>query len=174
MSELDDLLKPWLATYSLAQIARLAGIHPNQMSNLMSGRRKVSRRTLGRIEFAISRLRQKQTGGTVLVTGLYRFMLALCAGSLGLDAAIVLPSRPAAKQAANKIWRDASFARWLAWYLMNTGCNVTQAEIARTVGVTKQAVSLAMREIEDKREDTEFDGLVVYLEFILSGERYAQ
>lgn len=169
MRDITALLAPALEKYSLAEIARMAEMSPAYLSHLRSGRRNAKPSTLARVRMGIARLRTKQIGGNHEAIVIYRVTLAMCATTLGLDAALIQVSDPGAKRASNKEWRDASFARWLAQYLMNTGLGMKQTYVARVAGVTKQAVSLAMQEIELKRDDPEFEAMISRLEHSILG-----
>jgi transcriptional regulator with XRE-family HTH domain len=164
MSALDDILNPLLAKYSQAEIARVAGINTNYLNSLVAGRRKPGAATLGKLRRAGPHLKHGQNRRSADLSIKYRFALVVAAFALRLDPVMVQASLPAAKQAANKEWRNASFARWIAWYLLNSSFGLSQAEVARAAGVTKQAVSLAMRQITEKRDETEFDKLLFHLD----------
>ena len=164
MSALDDILKPMLELYSLAEIARVAEIHPTHLSNLIAGRSNATKTTLAKLRFAASRFRAGQTDISAMLAANFRLLMIICAVATELDPIMVQESEPGAKKAANKDWRAASFCRWMAQYLMNTGLGVSQAEVARASGVTKQAVSLAMGEVELRLDDPDFGALMQRLD----------
>jgi hypothetical protein len=54
-------------------------------------------------------------------------------------------------------WRRAVYARQLALYLTNTTLNVPQAWLADVVGLNRAGVCLALKAIEDLRDNGDFD-----------------
>jgi len=170
MSALDDILKPLLAKYSKAEIARVAGINVSYFYDLVAGRRSPGRATLGKLRRATAQLKQLRNRQSADLSIKYRFALVVAALALGLDPVMVQASLPSAKKAANMEWRDAAGARWLAWYLLNSSFGLCQAEVARAAGVTKQAVSLALGKIEERRDEPEFDAMLLNLDHCLGLE----
>lgn len=57
-----------------------------------------------------------------------------------------------------------------AIYILVTGCNVSGATAARVIGTSKQYVSKVLRQIEDRRDDHDFDRAVCELEERMFGE----
>lgn len=170
MNAINDILRPILKTHTLSQVARIAAINLSHLSDVRAGRRPATAALLYRLGVAVRQLKQAGLDPRLVRPAIYRVVLALTADALGLNVLEVLRSEPGAKRAANKEWRDASFARWLAQYLLNTRLNMKQAEVARASGVTKQAVSLAMREIENRRDDPAFEQVLAHMEIILRGD----
>lgn len=170
MSQLDDILNPLLALYSQAEIARAAGINTTYLSDLVAGRRSPGAATIGKLRRATPHLKQGQNRQSAELSIKYRFALVVTAQALRLDPVMVQASIPSAKRAANMEWRGAAFARWLAWYLLNSSFGLCQADVARAAGVTKQAVSLAMGKIEERRDEPEFDALLAHLDQCLGLE----
>lgn len=169
MTALANLLEPALGLFTLAEIAHAADLDPSYLSHLRAGRFKPRLAMIARLRLAISRLKQRQTDGPASAVAFYRMALDASAAALGLDPDEVHASDPHARQAACKGWRDACLARWLAQYLLNAVHNIPQADVARASGVTRQAVSLAMREIENRRSEPAFDALLARLEHRLAG-----
>ncbi|MGY3392963.1 hypothetical protein ACVWW6_005554 [Bradyrhizobium sp. USDA 3311] len=54
-------------------------------------------------------------------------------------------------------WRRAVYARQLALYLTNTTLNVPQAWLGDIAGITRAGVCLALKAIEDLRDNGDFD-----------------
>ena len=167
--QLDDILKPIEGRASLNDVARLSGLHINHLYDLRNGRNQATPATMARVRFAVSRIMRRQTEGEIDFTALYRMSLALAALAFNLDPAQVQVSDPSAKKSNAKNWRDASDARRLAQYVLNTGLGLRQADVARAAGVTKQAINQAAAEIENKRENPEFDALVMRVETWIIG-----
>ena len=174
MSQLDDILAPALKTHTLTEIARMAKMSYSHLRDVRRGRRPATPELLAQLGIAVRRLKLRGIDVKLERRAIYRVVLALTAQSLGLDPVSVQVSDPGAKKAANREWREASLARWMAQYLLNTKLNMPQAQVARASGVTKQAVSLAMREIELKRDDPEFDARLAKLEDVFEDVTDAQ
>lgn len=68
-------------------------------------------------------------------------------------------------------WRRAAYARQLAMYLTSTEANVTQAELARLTGLHRAGVHQALHDIEDLRDNPDYESLVqhVVLDVALNG-----
>ena len=69
-----------------------------------------------------------------------------------------------AAEAALAVFQMSEQARPAALYLLVTGGNVPGALAARVYGCSKQYVSKALREVEDRREDPAFDAALSALE----------
>jgi lambda repressor-like predicted transcriptional regulator len=152
------------AGVSLARLATLAGLHPDHLRQIIRGKRKARPITIAQLKIALLRLRARATSGTNSDFALYRRLLVTAAKTLNLDPPAVLKADPAAK-GRTPFARQAAQARWLAFYLMNVSDGVAAFRVAQAAGVSKNAVSLALREVELKREtDPAFDALVSALE----------
>jgi hypothetical protein len=162
-------LRAFAVNHGLQAIARVTELHPNYLSGVVSGQRKPSRATLGKLRLGLARLKARQMDGTFNDVTAYRAVLGLCALRLGADPGAVQASEPDAKQTQNLDWLAAAKARRLAQYLLSITLGASQAEVARIVGVTRQAVSLACREVEDWRDDPAKDALISELELALLG-----
>jgi transcriptional regulator with XRE-family HTH domain len=166
---LPELLARRPAKMPLAQLARLAGMHPGHLAEMVAGRRPPTEASLARIRMALMRLRSRATEGPLAEFCLYQALLARAAAALGLEVALVRASGPADKIRTPQA-RAAAQARWLAFYLMNVGYGVTGAMVARAAGVSKNAVSLALQEVELRRDtDAAFARLLEDLETELVG-----
>lgn len=64
---------------------------------------------------------------------------------------------------------QASTLRQRAIYLTVMCLDVPLSQAAKAAGVSKQAVSKALRRIEDQRDDPDFDGKLTRLENLLTG-----
>jgi hypothetical protein len=56
-----------------------------------------------------------------------------------------------------------------AYYLVCTYCNVRGLTLARVIGVSKQNISKALKKVEDRRDDPDFDAELTRLESIFEG-----
>lgn len=94
----------------------------------------------------------------------YRSVLSLVALQAGAD-----PNKIAdAPERGGKCL--ASTLRQRALYLTIICLDVPLSRAAQAAGVSKQAVSKALRRIEDQRDDKDFDRLLTRLESWLTGE----
>jgi transcriptional regulator with XRE-family HTH domain len=171
MADLSDILQRLPAGISHAVLAQTSGMHPEHLRQIKIGIRTPKPATLAKIRMAVTRLRTRQTQAGHGPVSLYRALLVLACRELQLDASAVQLVDPAIKHNLNQAWKNAALARNLAQYLMNCGLGFAQVEVARASGVTRQALSLAMREMEWKREqEPDFEALVTRLERDLVGQ----
>lgn len=134
-------------------------------------------RSLVRLDQALGRLKLAQApknNGELAVNAAYRAILALSAQALSVDPAQAQASAPAKRATGSPDWTSAADARRLALYLMNTGLGFSQSDLGRVCGMTKQAISLAMRDTEDRMDDPEFETLAERLAGWLTGNADAR
>lgn len=106
-----------------------------------------------------------------LTKATYGATLALLAGLQKQDLREVrLQFARGGEHAADKKWLAASRVRALALYLVNTALNVEQNYLARAAGITPAAVCLALRRVEDRRDDPKIKALIALAEKIVRGE----
>lgn len=98
-----------------------------------------------------------------------RQAVGLLAASPGQAAA----ANPGRRATGSAQWLAAAEARRLGLYLLNAACGFRQAEIARAAGMTRQAVSLAVRAAEERREDGAYDALAERLTAMVTGDGHA-
>lgn len=169
-AKLAEILAKRPAGVSLARLARFAEIHPSELSRLANGKRTASPGTLNRLKIAIQRLKAGATKGSQSDFVNFRMLLTRASLALSLDPVKVRAAN-SFKMDRSDFARKAAKARWLAFYLMNVAFEVRAVQVAWAAGVSKNAVSLALREIELMREtDPAFDGLVAALETELVGD----
>jgi hypothetical protein len=152
-----------------ARLEAAAGLQGYYYRRLLRGDFAPTPATLARLRTGLARCRARQTDDRAMVLA-YRLALALAAHVLGLDPARCQDQDPARRASFSREWMAASEARRLALYLLNAGCGFSQSAVARAAGMTKQAVSLACREIEDRRSDRAFDELADRLTAAIMGE----
>lgn len=73
-----------------------------------------------------------------------------------VKAQLARPGRPT----NDREWRRAAYARQLAVYLANIIDEVPQARLADVTGLSKMAITLMLRSIEDLRDVQNFDANV--------------
>lgn len=148
----------------MAELARLAGLHPHHLYDIAAGRKALVPATRAKLRMARARIHNRQLDGTLELITAYRATLALSALAFGLDPAEVISQKPWTSANVSERWRKAALARRVAQYLMNTALGFAQAEVGRAAGMTRQAVSIAMREVEDLRDEAEFSDTLERLE----------
>lgn len=158
------IVAPVMGQFSLADVAAAAGLNAQHVYLVVQGNRLAAPTTVSRLRMGVARLRSRSTEGQYEWSAYYRTALALAALALGESPDAVQASDPARKATKDAAWMRATGVRKLALYLMNAGLGLRQTDVARAAGVTKQMVSLAVREIEEKREAPAFDALVVKME----------
>lgn len=98
--------------------------------------------------------------------------MAECARALGLDPLDVLATDFTKQTSVNQQWLAAARVRRLAMYVVVTELDVTQAALAAAIGITKQGVGKALRDIEDLRdEQARYDRVIQDVALLLAGWR---
>lgn len=154
-------------------LERAAGLAGSYYSKLLSGACAARPGTLARLKMALQRfaLRQSvESDDDYTLSVAYRLAVAMAAQALAEDPRIVQQELPGRRATQSAAWMRAAEVRRLAVYLMNAGCGFNQAEVARAAGMTRQAVSLACRALEEKREDKDFDRMLDELTAAVMGE----
>jgi hypothetical protein len=164
-----ELLRRIPEGVSIVRVAVLAELNPDHIRQIVKGKRKGSPASVAKIKLALARLRARATDGPSVEFCLYQALLARAAQALSVSIAEVRASDPADK-GRTPAARMCAQVRWLAFYLMNVGFGVAGAQVARAAGVSKNAVSLALKEVELRREtDNDFADLLDQLELELMG-----
>ena len=129
-------------------------------------------RRIARIERAIARLQRPNAGYTdevPLIRATYAgFVLAL-APAVGVTPEAVAAADPRANLGFDPTWRTCRHVAQAALYLTNTSLGVRQKRLAEALGLTPAAVCLALRAVEERRDDPEFDRLMARASKIITG-----
>jgi transcriptional regulator with XRE-family HTH domain len=159
------------------QMCQRAGISEDTWLRLRRGDHPPRPSTLRKLRAAL-RAKSDQANTRAAVHGQFIELVATAfVGVLAIVCAIKrknflninrLLARPG-EQTADPLWRKASDLRAVAMYLLSIACNVPQAVIARAVGLTPAAVSLALTKIEARRDDARFDAELARIEQIIRG-----
>lgn len=99
----------------------------------------------------------------------YRLLLSWMAVWENLDSAAVLDDDPQAQDKQSPFKAQASLCRQRALYLIVTEMDVPLVVAGGLAGVSKQAVSKALRVIEDSRDDPSIDALLDNAALLLIG-----
>jgi hypothetical protein len=90
---------------------------------------------------------------------------ALAAKLLNTDIRAVLMSDPQRRATANPEWLKTAHARQLGYWIANGCFGMRTSDIARASHLTKQAVSSAIADVEDRRDrDAELDRICTSFE----------
>ena len=138
---------------SRRELAELSGVSERAMTYAVSGIKAMRPSTLRRLERALSAWRAASPAPDITAAA-YRGLLVAFAAECGVPADRLLAADPRHERGA------IARARMRAVYLMVTELGFTMTAVAELVGVTKQAVSKSMRDIEDERDDPAIDALI--------------
>jgi transcriptional regulator with XRE-family HTH domain len=161
------------AGISKGDLERAAGLPHSYYGKLLAGRFRPRRDMIARLNLALARSRRQAEGnvsGGFLQALTYRMAVAVAGRALGVEPAMVHGQDPARRATQSAEWMQAAEVRRVAIYLLNTAAGLGQSKVARAAGMTKQAVSLACREIEERRTDAAFDRLLDRLTADIQGE----
>lgn len=135
---------------TISELCRQAGVGVRTYHDALAGTCTMRPATLAKLAAALDRCRRANAGsGPAGNQAAYRAAIVLAAMLTKADARAALAADPAAKASANPLWLAAAQTRRLAFWIANGQLGLRVTDIARAAGVTKQAVSSAIRELED-------------------------
>lgn len=157
-------------------LAQSAGVVVDVYYRARAGKTRPTKRTLGRLEKALGGAPRRRSVGTrnvepMLILSTFRGWAAHFAGKLGVDPATALASDPGLRANSDPAWRLAAQVRELAAYCTVTELDLGAARVARAIGVTRAAVSLMLRRVEDQRDDPTVEEMVEAAARLISGRR---
>jgi transcriptional regulator with XRE-family HTH domain len=157
-----------IAPYALC---RKAQVQPGTYYRLKTGKHAAKRRTLQRLAAALEAgpAPDRKAPAPEVLRQHFNLMLNTCAQAAGIPVPDALNVNPHANRPRDLNWIAAMRVRQLAVYLVITEGNVRGAELARAIGTTKQAVSKALRAVEDRRDDPALDRLLEIVAELLRG-----
>lgn len=158
-------------------VIREAGLSLRYLYNIRTGRKKLTRLTIKRVENAIAELRrrqklqarEKQSNGREAwrstVAAQYRMSIALVAIAAGVSPRFLLDADPARRATADPEWLRAARLRRIAIYVANQFIpEVEQADLARAAGMSKANVCVTIKQLEDMRGDEELERIITVVE----------
>jgi hypothetical protein len=154
-------------------LEREAGLPTGYYSGyLLAGRVRPRRSTLTKLWLASKNVawRTRQNHAAVTAKALFRMAMVLVAAATGRKPADLHRHDPARRATQSAEWMAAAEVRQIALYLLHIGLGLSQTWIADGAGMTKQAVSNAVQNIEDRRSDPELDRLLDRLTADIQGE----
>ncbi len=92
-----------------------------------------------------------------LIRATHRGFVAVLASDWGVTAAMVEAADPRLGATADATWRACAHVRQAALYLTNTTLGLKQKRLADVMGLTPAAVCLALKAVEDRRDDPTID-----------------
>lgn len=159
--------------FSIASICELAGVRDRQWYRWQAGQAMPRPSSLRRMERAIAQRTQEQKREELyqvsLSTTAYRMLLAQLADAAGLSVALVLTDNPQDQDKQSPARAAASLCRQRALYLIVTELNVPLVMAAGFAGISKQAVSKSLRQIEESRDDPDVDHLLDHMAGLIHG-----
>jgi len=157
-------------------LERRAGLSNGYYSRLLYGRRQGSAEVMRRLQMALNRLAAGQYGGMDALLqkdqAIIKLAIALICEAQGLEAAAVQGQRPEMRATGSALWLRAARVRGEAWSLVNGVFGLRGVEIAKAAGVSKAAVSVALRKVEERREDGAYDAQMTRLERAILGTEW--
>lgn len=151
----------------LDALARWAGVASSTYNRALRGICLPSSRTLDKLEAALAGGRPKLSAPDLHT--IFRGYLVTAAHALGLDPEVVTASDPGRRATNDPVWARCAHARALAVYCMGMEHGLGPSALGRAAGVTKQAVSIMLKRVEDLRDDPAVDALVEKAGRLISG-----
>lgn len=152
---------------SAHRLSKTAGVQPSTYFRAARGRVTPSSRTLARWAEALAQapvVPDRKFTPERYARMIWRGYVVVLAPRLGAAATDVLASKPRRRATSDPVWNKCALIRSAAIYCTVTALGVRGATLARGMGLSKQAVSLALRRIEAMRDNAEFDALLAEIE----------
>lgn len=150
-----------------AELCRLSGVSWRAYADARDGKACPRKATIARLQRGLAGARsgkgmEAQALGPAAAL---KSLMVLVARERGADPAAALASDPSLRATFNAEWSGHAMTRRIAIYLANGAMGFRTSDIGRALGLTKQAISLAVREIEDCRDrEMEIGALIDRLE----------
>ena len=158
---------------SIASICATAKVRVRQWYRWRSGQAMPRPSSLRRMEKAIAQHAQLQArldrGEGALPSVAYRMLLVTLAKDAGLDVTMVLTDDPREQDKQSPMRAAASLCRQRALYLIVTELNVPLVVAAGFAGISKQAVSKSLRQIEESRDDPAINAMLDGMALLIHG-----
>lgn len=158
----------------VARLALAAGLDLTTYRGLRRGRWHPRARTLRALDRALRRLASAPAGaaGASEDAALWRLSVIVVSADLGLNPAHVLDRADTPGIGAG--WKKTAIARHRALYLLVTAHGLPMVRAASAAGISKQAVSKALRAVEDSRDDDATDRALDRLAALMTGGDHAR
>lgn len=166
------------AAFGIRQVdlAEAAGLSERTYRRLIDGASPPRLDVVERLARQLARLAAKAPAPKLDET-LARVSYRACLGAVApfygvdVDAVVAETTAEALRRTVDGRWSasPAALARQAAIYLMNTAIGIQQRRLAELLGLTPAAICLAIRDVEDRREDTRLDRVLDAAERLLGG-----
>ena len=162
-------------------IVRAAGLDARYLYQIRNGRRTLTLRTVNRLRVALDQLKKEQAKDEKqrkivvvyperdMAVRSYRLAVAMVGQFYGVKPHFILSADPAKRATADPIWMLAARYRRLALYITATYLDVSQAELARAVGISKATICVLLKELGDERDQPEIEAALAYVEEAFAG-----
>lgn len=150
-------------------LAVAAGIGSDWYRKLVRNPARASAGVVARLLLAVQHYEPSIGPNRLDLLAAYRNALDKICRELGLDFREVVNSDPRRGATADPNWRNAARARQFAIYFLNQSVGHRQKHIAEAVGLTPAAVCLAIRTIEDLRDQQSVGELMDKINIDLTG-----
>lgn len=159
------------AGFSRAAVARAAGVSVSWYCEIASTPDRATVAFVKRLRAGLARLKQEVARelSDDLLLATYGGFLAAISPFYGVTPCQVRATSAQAGATADKHWRACAHARQAALYLTNTALGVGQKRLALALGLTPAAVCLALRSVEDRRDDASFDAALSAAQLAVTG-----
>lgn len=157
---------------SVAELCAVAGVRDRQWYRWMKGITDPKPSSLRALDKALQSLTKEQEldeRSRNAHQSVYHLLLSWMAACANLDIIAVLKDDPQAQDKQSPFKAKASQCRQRALYLIVTEMDVPLVVAAGLAGISKQAVSKALRSIEDSRDDPSIDELLTHAAVLLCG-----
>ena len=157
-----------------SDLANAAHISERTYRTLVASPLRAKDEIVGRLERALARLGSrapKPDADPELVKAVYRGFLVQMVAHYGVtmaEADSADPQRQAHGTAAGS-WYRCAHARQAAIYLTNTALAVRQRRLAELLDLTPAAVCLALKDVEDRRDDLKFEQALKRATWMMTG-----
>lgn len=146
----------------LSAVAMAAGIDEKTYRRIAGGTCQPHPSTAKKIDAAIAQLKQvgrapRLPQSVRLIRAVFEGQVAAQALSLGLNPADIKRQAPELNRPKDPAWLAAARVRRRAMYLVVVALDVPAAKVAEALGLTRQAVSKAIKELEDARDEPAID-----------------
>jgi hypothetical protein len=131
-----------------------AGVGRQTYYDALDGRYDVQPATIAKLNAALSRFRLAWGGdnGPLALHACYKSALIIAAFEMKADAKAALTSDPSRRATADPEWQRAAQVRQVGYWITNCLLGYRISDIGRAAGVTKQAVSAAIKALMDERD----------------------
>lgn len=160
---------------STVRLCSSAGVGRQTYREALLGRKAPRAATLAKLNHALHRFQIGFAGEASKIAphAAFKACILIAAFSAGEEwdsrARSALGADPARRATADPVWLSAAHTRRVAFAIANQVFGFSISDVARAAGVTKAAVSAAIREIEDLRDsDAALDRLLQRIEEIVS------